>query len=168
MPLSCCAERQGSSCMNTHPDFEELLRLLEEHGVDYMIVGGYAVAYHGYPRFTKNLDLFFDCADENVTRLRAALVAFAFAEKDLPREAFTTRGTVLTFGAAPARVDLINDIDGVAYDEARSGSVRGMYGKVGVTFIGREHLLRNKRSTPRIRDRADVEELTQPEDASGG
>jgi hypothetical protein len=54
--------------MNTHPDFEELLRLLEEHHVEYMIVGGYAVAFHGYPRFTKDIDIFFDASPANVTR----------------------------------------------------------------------------------------------------
>ena len=78
--------------MNTHPDFEELLRLLEEHRVDYMIVGGYAVAYHGYPRFTNDIDLFFNSANENATRLRDALIAFGFHEKDLPPEAFSSSG----------------------------------------------------------------------------
>ena len=58
--------------MNTHPDFEELLRLLEERRVDYMIVGGYAVAFHGYPRFTKDMDIFFETSSENVPRPRCA------------------------------------------------------------------------------------------------
>ena len=154
--------------MNIHPDFEELLRLLEEHGVDYMIVGGYAVAYHGYPRFTKDIDVFFDSSDDNVDRLRNALIAFAFREEELPREAFTTKGHVLTFGVAPTRVDLINDIDGITYDEARPNAVRGTYGGVTVTFIGFNDLIRNKRSTPRTRDKADVEELTPPDDATDG
>ena len=69
--------------MNTHPDFEELLRLFEEQAVDYMIVGGYAVAWHGYPRFTKDLDIFFLASSDNVCRLRRALTAFGFAEEDL-------------------------------------------------------------------------------------
>lgn len=76
--------------MNIHPDFEELLRLLEEHGIEYMIVGGYAVAYHGYPRFTKDIDLFFRLTRENALRLRQVLVAFGFREEDLPLEAFMT------------------------------------------------------------------------------
>lgn len=146
--------------MNTHPDFEELLRLLEEHSVSYMIVGGYAVAYHGYPRFTKDLDVFFDSSSDNIGRLREALIAFAFSEENLPYEAFATKGNVLTFGVVPARVDLINDIDGVTYDEARSNTIRGAYGGVKVTFIGIDDLLKNKRSTPRAKDKADVEELT--------
>ena len=120
--------------MNTHPDFEELLRLLEEHRVEYMVVGGYAVAFHGYPRFTKNIDVFFQSDDENVRLLRQALMAFGFREEDLPREAFATPGNVLTFGVVPTRIDLINSIDGVTYEEARRNVVRGAYGEVEVTF----------------------------------
>jgi len=147
--------------MNIHPDFEELLRLLEEHGVEYMIVGGYAVAYHGHPRFTKDIDLFFRVTDENAQRLRHALVAFGFREENLPLEAFTTAGNVLTFGVVPTRVDLINDIDGVTYDEARPDVVRGRYGDVEVNFIGLADLVKNKKATPRAKDKGDVEELTQ-------
>ncbi len=153
--------------MNTHPDFEELLRLLEEHDVEYMIVGGYAVAYHGYPRFTKDIDVFFRMTPRNATRLQRALVAFGFREEDLPLDVFTTRRNVLTFGVVPTRVDLINDIDGVTYEEARRNVVRGRYGSVEVTFIGFDDLVRNKRATPRARDKGDVEELTQPERGQG-
>ena len=154
--------------MNTHPDFEELLQLLEEHRVEYMIVGGYAVAYHGHPRFTKDIDLFFQVTDENVHRLRQTLVAFGFLEEDLPLEAFTTVGNVLTFGLAPTRVDLLNDIDGLTYGEARPNVVRGAYGGVEVTFIGFADLIRNKTATPRAKDKGDVEELTQQEDTADG
>jgi predicted nucleotidyltransferase len=154
--------------MNTHPDFEELLRLLEEHGVDYMIVGGYAVAFHGHPRFTKDIDLFFQRSENNAQRLRQALLAFGFREEDLPLEAFTTIGNILTFGVAPTRVDLVNEIDGVTYEEARAHVVRGTYGGIQVTFIGFDDLIRNKKATPRAKDKGDVEELTQPEDAADG
>ncbi len=147
--------------MNIHPDFEELLRLIEEHRIEYMIVGGYAVAYHGYPRFTKDIDLFFRMTGENALRLRQALVQFGFREEDLPLDAFTTAGNVLTFGIAPVRVDLINEIDGVTFDEARPNAVRGRYGNVDVTFIGLADLVKNKKATPRIKDKGDVEELGQ-------
>ncbi len=146
--------------MNIHPDFEELLRLLEEYRVDYMIVGGYAVAYHGHPRFTNDIDVFFDSSEENVGRLREALIAFGFGGEDLPHEAFTNRGDVLTFGVVPTRVDLINDIDGITYEEARPNIVRGSYGGVEVRFIGFDDLIKNKQSTARTKDKADVEELT--------
>lgn len=96
--------RRAGFYMNIHPDFRDLLQSLEEHEVDYMIVGGYAVAYHGYPRFTNDIDIFSAASRDNVERLRAALLAFAFAfdEEDLPRDAFTTEGNIVTFGAEPA------------------------------------------------------------------
>ena len=84
MPSRPCGYRPASSSMNTQPDFEDFLRLLESHRVDYMIVGGYAVAYHGFPRFTKDIDIFFSDAAENLVRLRAALVAFGFEPATVP------------------------------------------------------------------------------------
>jgi len=146
--------------MNTHPDFEELFRLLEEHHVDYMIVGGYAVAFHGYPRFTKDIDIFFESAPENIARLRASLIAFGFEAEDLPESAFRAEGSILTFGVAPTRVDLLNSIDGVQYAEAKPNAVRGAYGSIDVAFIGREDLIRNKRATPRDQDKIDAAELS--------
>jgi len=145
--------------MNIHPDFEELLKLLEEHKVDYMIIGGYAVAYHGYPRFTKDIDVFFRVTPENIHHLREALFTFGFQEEDLPVEAFTTAGNVLTFGAVPSRVDLINTIDGITYEEASQNKIRGRYGEIDVNFIGLNDLLKNKEATPRAKDKGDVEEL---------
>jgi len=150
--------------MNTQPDFEEWLRLLEEHHVDYMIVGGYAVAFHGHPRFTKDIDIFFESSPANVERLRSALMDFGFPEQDLPRDAFSTKDNVLTFGIVPTRVDLVNTIDGVTYEEARPNTVRGTYGNVEVTFIGRHDLVRNKQAASRPRDKGDVEELTRQSD----
>ncbi len=80
----------------------------------------------------------------------------------------TTVGNVLTFGVVPTRVDLINEIDGVTCEEACPNVVRGTYGGVEVTFIGFDDLIRNKKATPRAKDKGDVEELTQPEDAADG
>jgi hypothetical protein len=145
--------------MNTQPDFEDFLRLLEVHRVEYMIVGGYAVAYHGFPRFTKDIDIFFSDAEENLVRLQAALVAFGFQPTTVPVETLGKPDAVLAVGVEPVRIDLLNRIDGVTFDEARSSTVRGRYGAVEVTFIGKEHLLRNKRATGRHRDLGDVDEL---------
>ena len=147
--------------MHIHPDFEELLQLLEERRVEYMIVGGYAVAFHGYPRFTKDIDIFFESSPENVERLRGVLVSFGFQEENLPAEAFTKPGNVLTFGIIPTCVDLINAIDGITYAKAKANVVRGTYGAVEVSFIGFDDLIRNKRATPRTKDKVDVEELAQ-------
>ena len=99
--------------------------------------------------------------DENTLRLRQALVSFGFQEEDLPLEAFTTAGNVLTFGSVPSRVDLINAIDGITFDEASPNAIRGRYGSIEVSFIGLSDLLKNKNATPRAKDKGDVEELMQ-------
>jgi hypothetical protein len=148
--------------MNTQPDFEDFLRLLESHRVDYMIVGGYAVAYHGFPRFTKDIDIFFSDSPQNIASLRRALIAFGFQADSVPEELLAKPESVVAIGIEPVRIDLLNRIAGVAFDEARTNTVRGTYGNVAVTFIGRDELLMNKRATGRQRDLGDVEELENP------
>jgi hypothetical protein len=146
--------------MSTHPHFEEFLRLLERNRVDYMIVGGYAVAFHGWPRFTGDIDVFYDAVPLNIRRLKKTLLDFGFPKQDIPESVFHTKGEMLTFGVPPVRVDLMNDIDGISFEDAKQNVVRGKYGKVEVNFIGLDGLLRNKRATNRAKDRADIEELT--------
>ena len=72
--------------MNTHPDFQDFLKLLNDHRVEYMVVGGYAVAFHGYPRFTKDIDIFYRPSAENADRIRAALLRFASQPETIPIE----------------------------------------------------------------------------------
>lgn len=120
------------------------------------------MAFHGHPRFTKDIDIFFDPSEENIERLIAALSAFAFSREDLRKELFLKRGNVITFGSEPSRVDLLNDIDGVRYADAKANAVRSAYGDVPVTFIGRDDLVRNKRATSRAQDKVDVEKLAAP------
>jgi predicted nucleotidyltransferase len=146
--------------MTTHADFEDFFRLLNEHGVEYMIVGGYAVAYHGYPRFTKDIDVFYANNRVNAMRLQAALVGFGFQESSIPLEVIEKPNAVLSIGLEPVRIDLLSTIDGVTFDDARPNVVVGRYGDMKVSFIGKEDLLRNKRATGRQRDLGDVEELS--------
>ena len=146
--------------MNTQPDFEDFLRLLEVHQVEYMIVGGYAVAFHGFPRFTKDIDVFFEASRANVDRLTRVLVEFGFRQESVPQDALETPGTVLAIGVEPVRIDLINQISGLTFAEARQNAIRGHYGEIETRFIGLEDLIRNKNSTNRAKDKADVEELS--------
>jgi hypothetical protein len=103
-------------------------------------------------------------SDDNVTRLREALILFAFKDEDLPIEAFKEKGNIITFGIAPTRVDFLNEIDGVSYEDASKNVVQGKYGKVEVTFIGFNDLVKNKQSTERTRDKADAEVLLRQKD----
>ena len=145
--------------MTTQQDFEELLRLLEKNKVLYMIVGGYAVAYHGFPRFTKDIDIFFKNSASNIPRLKKALMEFGFPASKLPGKLFKTKGNIIQFGIIPVRVDLINDIEGVAFEDAEKNIQRGRYGKIEVNFIGKIDLIRNKKSAGRAQDTVDVEKL---------
>jgi hypothetical protein len=145
--------------MITQQHFEELLKLLEKNQVDYVVVGGYAVAFHGYPRHTKDIDIFFRISDQNVTNLKKALVSFGFTESDLPDELFYEKGTIIQFGIEPLRVDIINEIDGVTIEDALKNSVRGKYGQVEINFIGILELIKNKESTGRDQDIVDAKKL---------
>lgn len=146
--------------MNIQQDFKELLALLEKHSVDYMIVGGYAVAFHGFPRFTKDIDVFFLASKDNVEKIIAALVEFGFPQSELKPDFFLVEGDIVTFGVAPVRIDFVNKIDGVEYDDAKPARARGKYGNTEVYFIGRDDLLKNKSATQRAKDKADLEELS--------
>ncbi len=145
--------------MNTQPDFEELLRLLEQNKVRYMVVGGYAVAFHGFPRFTKDIDIFFLNSGENIILVRKCLSDFGFPQDRIPRKLFTEKGNIIQFGMAPVRVDLINEIDGVSFEEAERRIVRGKYGKVEVNFIGKTDLIKNKVASGRPQDELDAKTL---------
>jgi hypothetical protein len=146
--------------MTTHADFEDFLRLLEERSVEYMIVGGFAVAYHGFPRFTKDIDVFYANTPDSAVRLQAALVEFGFQPVTVSIETLQRPDSVLSIGLEPVRIDLLNQIAGVSFAEALPNAVRGRYGEVNVWFIGKADLLRNKRATGLQRDLGDVEELS--------
>lgn len=145
--------------MHIQQDFAELLLLLEKHKVEYVIVGGYAVAFHGYPRFTKDIDVFYNNKDDNVDKLQKSLLEFGFKKKELPKELFKIKGNIITFGIEPVRVDVINEISGVQFSKAWEKKVRGKYGNIEVNFIGRLELIKNKSSTNRLQDKADAEKL---------
>lgn len=145
--------------MNIQQDFKELLALLEEHNANYMIIGGYAVAFHGFPRFTKDIDIFFDSSPDNIEKIIETLECFGFSKKELDTALFSKNGNIVTFGVAPVRVDFLNQIDGVEFAEAKRNCIRGKYGNIEVSFIGKNDLIKNKKSTSRAKDKADVEEL---------
>jgi len=145
--------------MNIQQDFKELLKLLEDNSVKYLIVGGYAVAFHGFPRLTKDIDFFYDNSRENVEKIIHCLVNFGFPRSDLDSDTFIKSGNIVTFGIEPVRVDFLNEISGVLFEDAWKNKMRGNYGDIAVNFIGRIDLIKNKLSTNRPKDKLDVEEL---------
>jgi hypothetical protein len=145
--------------MEIRTDFKELLELFNRHKVEYLIVGGYALAFHGAPRFTRDIDLFVRPTSDNAKRILAALNEFGFGSLDLAESDFTTPGRVVQLGVAPVRIDIITRVTGVPWEKASAGKVPGFYGDVPVFFIGRDDFIANKRASGRAKDAADIEAL---------
>ena len=145
--------------MKLHEDLREFIELLNSHGVDYVIVGGHAVAFHGYPRFTGDTDFFIRPTAENAEHLLRVLAAFGFGEIGLDVRTFTLPDKVVQLGRPPNRIDLLTAISGVTFDEAWDSRVAAALDGIPVCFLGRDALLRNKQASGRTKDKDDLERL---------
>jgi hypothetical protein len=148
--------------MNIHSDFEEFLKLLTEARVEFVLVGGYAVAFYGYVRATFDMDLLFRNTPENVARVCTALRKFGISNECIDPASFAEPGSILRLGLPPTRIELLNKISGVTFDEVWRRRVKGRYGNVPVCFISRRDLIANKKAAGRPKDLADVDELGVP------
>ena len=140
-------------------DVRDLLELLERHGVRYLIVGGYAVAVHGVPRYTKDLDIWVECSPENARRLMDVITAFGFASLGLTAADFQTPDLVIQLGYEPNRVDLLTGLTGVTFEEAYPKRVTASFAGLALPIIDRRSLAANKRAFGRAQDLVDAEEL---------
>jgi len=145
--------------MELQNDFRELFILLNKHDVEYMIVGGYALAFHGAPRYTGDIDVFVRPDPDNAKKILAALSEFGFGELDLQTADFSTPEKVVQLGVPPVRIDFVTAITGVTWETAVNNRIRDRYGDIDVYYIGRDDFIKNKRSTGRYKDLADVEAL---------
>lgn len=136
-----------------------MLELFNAHKVDYIVVGAYALAFHGAPRFTGDIDIFVKPESENAKHILAALKEFGFGSLDLSEEDFTGPDKVVQLGVPPVRVDIITSLTAVPWEKADAGKVSGNYGDVPVYFIGRSDFALNKRALGRKKDLADLEAL---------
>lgn len=146
-------------------DFDRILASFKAHGVEFMVVGGYAVSYHGYVRVTKDLDLFIRRTHENAARVVAALESAGFGFPELTTQAFIA-GKGIILGEPPMRVDIISDLPGVRFEEAWPNCPHDHYGDALVPYIGLDDLLRNKRAAGRAQDLTDaamLEKTRRPE-----
>ncbi len=139
-------------------DFEDFFRLLNEHGVEYLIVGGYAVSFHSTPRYTKDIDILLRPSIDNARRAIAAMTEFIGAP-DLTPERLARPGKVLMFGVPPTRIDVLSSIDGCSFAKAWPRRVESRYGRQKVWFLGLNDLIRAKKAAGRDQDRIDVERL---------
>lgn len=140
-------------------DFVEMLAALSAAGADYLVVGAHALAAHGRPRATGDLDLWVRATPANAGRVWAALQSFGAPLGDLTLDDLTSSDLVYQMGVAPARIDVLTGLTGVGFDEAWGSRVTVTLEGLQVPVIGREALIRNKRALGRPRDLADVAEL---------
>jgi len=141
-------------------DFAELVAALNQNKVEFVIVGAHAVAFHGYARGTKDLDILIRSTPENIPRVLAALRDFGFGSLGL-KEADFTGDNVVQLGYPPNRVDLLSGISGVDTEKVWKTRVKGTYQGLSAYFISRECLLENKRAADRGQDRLDVQKLEE-------
>ncbi|MEP7346259.1 MAG: nucleotidyltransferase [Gemmatimonadaceae bacterium] len=145
--------------MTLDKDLREFVELLLSRGVDFVVVGGHAVAYHGYPRLTDDLDLLVLRTPENAQKLVDALTDFGFASVGLTAADFQIDDRVIQLGRAPNRIDLITRLYGVEIAEVWSRRVEATLDGLSVWMISRDDLIRNKKATGRTQDLADAEHL---------
>jgi hypothetical protein len=145
--------------MEIHKDFKELLELLNSHKVEYLVVGGYALAFHGAPRFTGDIDLFVKPDAANAKRILEAMGEFGFGSLNLSEADFTSPDNVVQLGVPPVRVDIMTSLTGVSWEKAYTGKVRGDCDKIPVYFISKQELIANKAALGRQKDLADIEAL---------
>ncbi len=139
-----------------NPDFKDILSAFIKEKVEFLVVGGYAMAFHGYVRATGDIDLWIRCSDENAKRVRQALQTFGAPLFDLNIEDLKTPGMVFQIGLVPSRIDVITQIDGVEFEDAWQEHKTIEIESLQIPVIGKIQLLINKQSTGRVKDLNDA------------
>jgi acetolactate synthase regulatory subunit len=140
-------------------DLREFVELLNSNKVDYLVVGAFAVAFHGYPRYTADLDILVRPTPDNAQRILHVLNQFGFASLGISASDLESYGMVVQLGVKPNRIDLLTAISGVSFEDAWDSRISGDLDGIATRFIGREALIRNKEHTGRTKDAGDAEEL---------
>ncbi len=140
-------------------DFKEFLKLLNEHGVEYLLIGGYAVGYYGYPRATNDLDIWIAVHPQNAERLITVLQAFGFPTSDLFANIFLNEEDIIRIGVPPMRIEIIPSISGVDFDTCYAERIVDIIDEIQVNLISLEHLKANKKASGRFKDLDDLEHL---------
>jgi hypothetical protein len=146
-------------------DFKEFSASLNASGAEYLVVGGYALAAHGHPRYTGDLDFWIGTARSNARRVLEALARFGFGSLQITEEDLSRPDSVVQLGVPPNRIDLLTSIDGVSFADCYARQMPVDVDGVVLNFISLEDLKANKRASGRMKDRADLEELGDPPDA---
>ncbi len=145
--------------MRIEKDFKEFIELLNKNKAKYLVVGGFAFAYHAKPRFTKDIDVFVEVSEENSIRIIDTLSQFGFGKMDLDKKDFLEPNQIIQFGNPPMRIDIITSISGIDFKIAWENRVEGKYGDIPCFFISKDDLIKNKKASGRRQDLADVSVL---------
>jgi hypothetical protein len=141
-------------------DYKEFLRLLRAHGVEYLLIGGWAVGYHGYPRATYDLDIWIATSPANAKRVVKALSEFGFSVPELSTDLFLQPDKIARMGVEPNRIEVMTSISGVEFDECYRERLETTMNDVPVSLINLHHLKINKKASGRLKDLADLEQLS--------
>lgn len=147
--------------MSVNPDFRDLFAALNDAKARYLLVGGYAVAFHAQPRFTKDLDIWVQPSMENAEYIFLALQSFGAPLTNISPADLAKPGLIFQIGIPPNRIDIITSIAGVDFEDAWLAKQDTHYGDQRIYVIGREHLIRNKRTVGRPQDLIDAEVLDE-------
>jgi len=147
--------------MKLHQDIREFIELCLSRKVEFLLVGGYALAFHGAPRFTEDIDLMVLVSPENADRLHGVLTEFGFGDAGIIRDDFLDADQVIQLGRAPNRIDILTGISGVTWEEAWASRTQVNLDGLEIQVIGKEALIRNKQATGRPQDFADLVRLRQ-------
>jgi hypothetical protein len=140
-------------------DFKEFIDALNVREVKFLVIGGYAVAFHGFPRYTKDIDLWVDADEENISRLIKAISDFGLASLGLSAADFSDPKVVIQLGQPPNRIDLLCDVGGLSFAAAYERRATCMMGELAVPFIDLDDLISAKQAAGRLQDLADIENL---------
>lgn len=142
-------------------DFREFVQSLNANQVRYLIVGGYAVALHGHPRYTKDIDIWIEASPDNAAKVVRALEQFGFGSLGLQEFDFLTPDQIVQFGNPPSRIEIFNSLPGVDFATCYPSRVQVEVDGVLVDFIDLDNLKKNKRAVGRLQDLADLESLDE-------
>lgn len=140
-------------------DFKEFLKLLQENNVRYLLVGGYAVAFHGYPRTTGDMDIWVAVDQNNVSKVIDSLKEFGFNVGELTKDLFSNPQIIIRMGVPPYRIEIITSADGVNFEECYSNRVIEKIDDIDISLISKKDLISNKKAAGRNKDLNDVENL---------
>jgi len=145
--------------MELDKDFKEFIELLNAHDVQYLVIGEYAVNFHGYPRYTKNIDFWLWMTDENIEKLLQVIKSFGFGSLGLDKNDFSDADNIIQLGYEPYRIDLLMDVNGVDFQECYNRRIDGEIETVKVKFLSIDGLIVAKKNAGRLQDLADAEQL---------